>query len=171
MYTYFLDSLYSLDTSIKGVSLQKIHLTLMVYLSLVIPYSHVFLMDTSNTPHIYLQAHITSISPTSITLSKPFPEHGIPTTTLHYDFAIYALGSHLPSPLNLWGTDKYGNIPAPEVEARHKARARYLGEKPEGIAWLKENQKLVEDSPSILVVGGGALGIRTYPSLPSRFCC
>ncbi|KAG6856063.1 hypothetical protein H0H87_007719 [Tephrocybe sp. NHM501043] len=78
---------------------------------------------------------------------------------ISYDYMIYALGSHLPAPLNLWSTDSNGEyIPPKPVKGR--LLPGYRGTKPEGIAWLKENQKIVEEAPSVLVVGGGALGIQ-----------
>lgn len=89
-----------------------------------------------------LHAHVTAITPKFVTLSQAFPEHGIDSPTLGYDYAIYALGSRLPEPLNLWGA------------------ASYHGTKPEAIDWLKAKQKTIEGAGSILVVGGGALGIR-----------
>lgn len=108
------------------------------------------MLKGASTPHIHFQAHVTKFSARSIELSKAFPEHGIPTTTLEFDYAVYALGSHLPSPLDLWKSHRQGQGKAP-----------YGGSKLEGMAWLKENQKIVADAPTILVVGGGALGIRT----------
>lgn len=83
-------------------------------------------------------------------LSRAFPEHGIESDTLHFDYAVYALGSHLPSPLNLWHASPDGK------PAAHS----YEGNKAEGIAWLRGKQRTIEDATSVLVVGGGALGIR-----------
>lgn len=83
-------------------------------------------------------------------LSRAFPEHGIDTDTLHFDFAVYALGSHLPSPLNLWSATLDGK---PPLHA-------YGGTKAESIAWLKDKQQTIEAAATVLIVGGGALGIR-----------
>ncbi|KAK0191874.1 hypothetical protein F5146DRAFT_1102169 [Armillaria mellea] len=97
-----------------------------------------------------------SLTAKSVTLSRSFPEHGIDTTEVLYDYAIYALGSHLPAPLDLWDTSE--------------DRA-YDGTKAKAIQWLKENQKVIERAGSVLIVGGGALGIQiateiaaVYPS-------
>jgi len=109
--------------------------------------------------HISLQAHITAIRPHHITLSKAFPEYGFPTTTIAFDYAVYALGAQLPSPLNLWETSADGK---PIPEAILEGSAIYRGEKVEGCDWFKEKQKIVENSPTVLVVGGGALGIRKF---------
>ena len=67
-----------------------------------------------------------------MTLSRAFPEHGL-SDVVHFDYAIYALGSHLP--------------------ARRPSRA-------ESVAWLQQHQQAVAAAGSVLVVGGGALGIR-----------
>ncbi|KAJ7229572.1 iron uptake cluster protein [Mycena haematopus] len=115
-----------------------------------IPYTNVFNRPQSHN-YIFLQAHIHSLSTHSLTLSRAFPEHGIPTCTLHFDFAVYALGSHLPSPLNLWHATPDGK-PAPP--------GAYGGTKAESIAWLKGKQRAIEGAASVLVVGGGALGIQ-----------
>ncbi|KAG6902060.1 hypothetical protein C0995_004906 [Termitomyces sp. Mi166 len=104
-------------------------------------------------------ATVTSISRDSITLSKAFPDYGLATTTVPYDYMVYALGSHLPAPLNLWGTNSTRNtVPTQPIDGRQLPI--YQGMKPEGIAWMKEHQKIVEDAPTVLVVGGGALGIQ-----------
>jgi hypothetical protein len=33
--------------------------------------------------------------------------------TLHYDYMIYALGSHLPAPINIWSTVDHDTHAAP----------------------------------------------------------
>jgi len=160
--------------------------TIYIGLRTVIPYDNIFHLNNSSastsgppvppisTPHIHLHAHIKSLTPNSVTLSRSFPEHNIPTKTVHFDYAIYALGSHLPPPLDPWGSEPpfcgtslpvVPEMPLLSAEQKHP-KCRYQGTKTEGIAWLKRNQKVVEDSASVLVVGGGALGIRM--SIP---CC
>ncbi|KAK7434547.1 hypothetical protein VKT23_020156 [Stygiomarasmius scandens] len=115
--------------------------------------------DQSNHPHLILNAEVLSLTPTHITLNKSFPQHGedFVSHEVKYDFLIYALGSKLPAPLDLWGTSPGGLTSSlgDSVE-----RVVYRGAKPEGIAWLRAHQKLIEDAQSILVVGGGALGIQ-----------
>ncbi len=114
----------------------------------VIPINNIFqLPPGTEHPHLTLHAHVKAFNPKFITLSRAFPEHGITTTSLEYDYAIYALGSLVPDPLNLWGSPKFH------------------GTKPESIDWLKDNQNVVRKSGSVLVVGGGALGVRECRSL------
>ncbi|KAK0229565.1 hypothetical protein EDD85DRAFT_957340 [Armillaria nabsnona] len=104
-----------------------------------IPYHSVF--QPPKDDHLVLHATVLSLTAKSVTLSRSFPEHGIDTTEVPYDYAIYALGSHLPP---------------------KQAKANQ---------WLKEKQKVIERAGSVLVVGSGALGIQfatdiaaVYPS-------
>lgn len=115
----------------------------------------------SDSTSIFLHATVTSLSRNSLTLHKAFPEHGISESdrTLHFDFLVYALGSHLPAPINLWGPVADQDVEKADV--LDIAR----GTKQGGIAWLKKFQKRVENASSVLVVGGGALGIRECPCL------
>ena len=114
----------------------------------VIPYTRTF----RSAAHIQLHARITALAPHCATLSTPFAEHGL-SDVLHFDYAVYALGSHLPSPINLWGAP-------PPVKGAAAATAPYAGTKAESVAWLQQHQAAVEAASTVLVVGGGALGIR-----------
>lgn len=77
---------------------------------------------------------------------------------LHYDYAVYALGSQLPDPVNLRG---------PRLDSKEKGKTECKGTKAEGISWLQSSQKVIAAAGSVLVVGGGALGIRM--PLPNYF--
>ncbi|KAH9847730.1 FAD/NAD-P-binding domain-containing protein [Lenzites betulinus] len=130
-----------------------------------IPYDNVFQLPTpydapkSDEPpldlsrHVMLHASVTELKPHAITLDRSFPEHGISDNTLRFEYLVYALGSHLPSPINLWGTV------ADDVEKDGVVDV-VRGTKEGGMAWLKKFQKRVERASSVLVVGGGALGIQ-----------
>lgn len=59
------------------------------------------------------------------------------TETLRFKYLIFATGSRLPHPLI--------RLPMKKMDAKH---------------WLKENQRIVKNATRVLVVGGGALGIR-----------
>ncbi len=109
---------------------------------------------TSNPshPHLILHATVRALSPQSVMLSRAFPEQGIPDAKLDFDYLVYALGSHLPQPIDLWAKE---------------GSAIYGGTKSEGVDWMKRAQTRIEQAPSVLVVGGGALGIRKSPhSIP-----
>ncbi|KAJ7758009.1 hypothetical protein B0H16DRAFT_1536483 [Mycena metata] len=120
-----------------------------------IPCDNIFNLSDKADPtrHIFIQAHIESLSTNSVTLSRAFPEHGI-STTLHFDYAVYALGSHLPPPLNLWHATPDDKLTSTAVQTA------YTGNKADSIAWLKGMQAVIEAAASVLVVGGGALGIQ-----------
>ena len=61
------------------------------------------------------------------------------TETIRFKYLVYATGSRLPHPLI--------RLPKKKMEAKD---------------WLKENQKAVREATRVLVVGGGALGIREF---------
>lgn len=127
---------------------------------------------TSAAQSIILHAHVTSLTPNSVTLSRAFPEHGIhePAKKLDFDYVIYALGSHLPAPINLW--DPLGDNPGVLAVTKGLVRdagkcqprtGSYQGTKLEGIDWLRMYRRRIEKASSILVVGGGPLGVRECP--------
>lgn len=123
----------------------------------VIPYTNVFLENDKpkrNPNHIFLKTEVTSIRPNHITISQPFPELGIDSTEIAFDYALYALGAHLPAPMDLWGRD-----PREDVKPGDEPWT-FNGFKNESCKWLQERQKAIEAAPTVLVVGGGALGIR-----------
>ncbi|KAJ2920509.1 hypothetical protein H1R20_g16586, partial [Candolleomyces eurysporus] len=121
-----------------------------------IPYTNVFHEDEKQKPtHIVLKTQVVRLRPHYVTISEPHPELGIPTAEIAFDYAIYALGAHLPAPLDLWGRDPRASVKAVD----HKPWV-YNGFKTDGTLWLKERQKVIEASPTVLVVGGGALGIQ-----------
>ncbi|KAG2136598.1 uncharacterized protein EDB93DRAFT_1302934 [Suillus bovinus] len=121
-----------------------------------IPYNNNFpsssLSDVSScSSHVRVQATITSIENNRIILSPNLP--GSQQSYLDFDYAIYALGSHLPQPIDLWSHRKEGDV-------KSSLEPPYGGMKSEGISSLQERQKRVEAARSVLVVGGGALGIQ-----------
>lgn len=88
---------------------------------------------------------------------------------LDFEYAVYALGSHLPSPINPWGPrDSDLSFKAQELvcsdlesvpQSANHART-YTGMKQEGVSWARSCQRRIEAARQVLVVGGGALGIR-----------
>lgn len=118
--------------------------------------------------HTMLHASVVSLGAHELTLDRAFPEHGLSDGVLRFDYLVYALGSHLPSPINLWGAV------ADEVE-KDGVVDIVRGTKEGGMAWLKKFQARVARASSVLVVGGGALGIRECfylitPASPSPLC-
>ncbi|KAI0073966.1 FAD/NAD(P)-binding domain-containing protein [Panus rudis PR-1116 ss-1] len=173
--------------------------------------------------HLILHAQVTSLQPNSLTLSRSFPEYGI-DHTLHFDFMVYALGSHLPAPIDLWGpvgdeanTEKENNstetissvhtasstndspssspsslspssdlstrVDNPEHLAQRMAQVSMNdnphtkpvqdilppGSKAAAIQWLTRFRARIERAPSVLVVGGGALGIQYATDIAEVF--
>lgn len=105
-----------------------------------------------------------------MTIDRTFPQLGFTSSKIPFAYAIYALGSHLPAPINLWAKESAAEL---QLEGRHvkeqmseeekveeEKTEEYHGTKAEGVAWLKRCQKRIEKAESVLVVGGGALGIR-----------
>ncbi|KAG1792344.1 uncharacterized protein HD556DRAFT_1444603 [Suillus plorans] len=110
---------------------------------------------SSCSSHVRVQATIISIDNHRITLSPNLPGSQESDLDLEYDYAIYALGSHLPQPIDLWNHQKgvKSSLELPTI-------SMYGGTKSEGISSLRERQKSIEAARSVLVVGGGALGIQ-----------
>lgn len=112
----------------------------------------------NSSPHIVLQATVTDISPTHVTVtptSSSASHHlsqfsqkkslwAIDSVQIPYSHLVYALGSHLPDPLR--------------TEARFKA---------DGTDWMREIQDRVKDSNEIVLVGGGALGVQFATDIAS----
>ncbi|KAJ7932938.1 hypothetical protein B0H13DRAFT_754415 [Mycena leptocephala] len=153
-----------------------------------IPYDNVFNLGSStlSLPHhstnarstcTFIQATILSLTPHSLTLSRAVPELGVGADgMLCFDYAVYALGSRLPAPLDLWDCmSASSSASTPSSDGNANAingkpailHAPYGGTKPEGIAWLKRKHRVVEEAASVLVVGGGALGIQFASDIAS----
>ncbi|KAG1896746.1 uncharacterized protein F5891DRAFT_958167 [Suillus fuscotomentosus] len=110
---------------------------------------------SSCSSHVRVQATIISINSHRITLSPNLPGSQQSHLDLDFDYAIYALGSHLPQPIDLWNHQKgvKSSLELPTI-------SMYGGTKSEGISSLRERQKSIEAAKSVLIVGGGALGIQ-----------
>ncbi|KAJ7932899.1 hypothetical protein B0H13DRAFT_2262935 [Mycena leptocephala] len=157
-----------------------------------IPYDNIFNLgehpSTNQLRCTFIQATILSLGSHSLTLSRAVPELGVGGDgVLCFDYAVYALGSRLPAPLDLWDTSAASstctstctsssnsssactsNLDANAINGKPAIlRAPYGGMKAEGIAWLKRKQRVVEEAASVLVVGGGALGIQFASDIAS----
>jgi hypothetical protein len=111
--------------------------------AIVIPYNHI--------PSSYLS---TPIDMQRIILSPNLLDRTFQQLSLDFYYAIYALGSHLPSSIDLWRHQKEGGarstLESPEIPT-------YGGTKPVGISSLRERQRCVESATSMLVVGAVCL--------------
>ena len=134
-----------------------------------------------------------------VKLDRAFPEYGFDRPEVPFEYAVYALGSRLPAPIDLWaGVDGdvvgevvggiVGQEESPEgssggreeeandadvdeekealkkeAEKAEKETPRvYTGSKTEAVEWMRRCQERIKGVSSVLVVGGGALGIREY---------
>ncbi|KAF8180327.1 hypothetical protein K438DRAFT_1842299 [Mycena galopus ATCC 62051] len=131
-----------------------------------IPYDNIFNPPDGkpNAKHVFLHARITSLAAHSLTFARPGDNK---TETLEFDYAVYALGSHLPAPLNLWHgqpctapDNERAAANAPPEKHAHAHAHTYTGTKPESVAWLRAKQRAIDAAASVLIVGGGALGIQ-----------
>lgn len=117
--------------------------------------------------HLVLHARVTRLAPHHVTLDRTFPELGFHSNDIPFKYAVYALGSHLPTPIDLWSAEENILASVPEVSSKPEVgliteKIEYGGTKREAIDWLKRCQERIKNAGSILVVGGGALGIREY---------
>ena len=133
-----------------------------------------------------------------VKLDRAFPEYGFDRPEVPFEYAVYALGSRLPAPIDLWagvdGDEVVGEVVGgivgeeespeessgsreeeeasdiDEKEALKKEAERaeketprvYTGSKTEAVEWMRRCQERIKGVSSVLVVGGGALGIREY---------
>ncbi|KAJ3793089.1 hypothetical protein GGU11DRAFT_853669 [Lentinula aff. detonsa] len=114
------------------------------------------LLTPTRDRDLCLHALVQSVHSSYVVLDRSFPDRGILTSELQYDYLIYALGSRLPAPLDLWGSHPQSGKTLKDAEVLKP----YTGTKQDGVAWLKAHQEVIKNSESILVVGGGALGIQ-----------
>lgn len=110
-----------------------------------------------SSPHIVLQATVTSLTPTHVVVqsneaaaaSKSNAKKklwSVDSVSIPYSHMVYALGSHLPDPLR--------------TEARTKK---------EGVSWMRDIQNRVKSSREIVLVGGGALGVEFATDIKSVY--
>lgn len=103
---------------------------------------------------VWIHGNVSSLSSHSVTFTRlssddaDCPAGGV--ETINFDYMIYALGATLPSPVNVWGTE------ASEMSLEGVP----MGSKKRGVEYMQRRAETMKRARSILVVGGGALGIR-----------
>lgn len=120
---------------------------------------------TGSTDHTLIQGIITKLETNSVTVLKANADGTYDDVkddgsdapadrfeTIAFDYAVYALGAGLPPPSDVWG--------------EQGKRAPGRGTKAGGMQWLADYGEEIKKAKSVLVVGGGALGIRGYLRLP-----
>lgn len=114
------------------------------------------------SPHRLVQGIITDLTSTAVTFVTPNADGNYDDVadsgadapsdrrqTIQFDYCVYALGGTLSEPSDAWGD-----------HGRNKTGGR--GTKKGGIEFLARQGKIIASAQQILVVGGGALGIREF---------
>lgn len=134
-----------------------------------IPYTNIFkilniearrLDEPTSSGHELIHAHVTRIDPHRV-FYAPISDSATsraqgPEMSVEFDYMVYGLGSHLPSPINVWADP----VPVHGQPVSDLPKVNRHGNKPEGTSWLKAAQARVKEAHSVLVVGGGALGVQ-----------
>ncbi|CAE6461117.1 unnamed protein product [Rhizoctonia solani] len=123
-----------------------------------IPYNHLFGPDPG--VHTVIHGTATRLQPNRVTYT-PASYSSDPTNgdqTIEFDYMVYALGAKLPGPIDFWGAksvyEKQDDL------KEENSRRGFNGTKPASIELLQQAQKRLKEVQSVLVVGGGALGIQ-----------
>ncbi|CAE6493754.1 unnamed protein product [Rhizoctonia solani] len=139
-----------------------------------IPYNHIF----GPTPGVHRVVHGTATklernrvtyTPAAYALANGEIPNATTsgTQTIEFDYLIYALGARLPGPIDFWGAknvyEKSANL------VLEKERIAFNGTKPASISFLQTAQKRLREVESVLVVGGGALGIQFASDLKDLY--
>lgn len=105
---------------------------------------------------VWIHGNVSSLSSHSVTFTRlssddpDRPAGGI--ETMDFDYLIYSLGASLPSPVDVWGIEASGlsieGVP--------------MGCKTRGVGYMQQRAETMKRAKSVLVVGGGALGIREF---------
>lgn len=108
---------------------------------------------------VWIHGNVSSLDSHSITftrLSGDQPNQAVTEAeTIEFDYLVYALGASLPSPVDVWGEESSGlhlqGVP--------------MGCKKRGVGYMHQRAETMKRAKSVLVVGGGALGIRKFEVL------
>jgi NADH dehydrogenase FAD-containing subunit len=99
---------------------------------------------------------VSSLASHSVTftrLSSENPNNTIgEAETIEFDYLVYALGASLPSPVDVWG----------EESSNLQPQGVPMGCKKRGVGYMQQRAETMKRAKSVLIVGGGALGIREY---------
>ncbi|KAF8758419.1 Kynurenine 3-monooxygenase [Rhizoctonia solani] len=129
-----------------------------------IPYTNIFkilnlearrLDEPRSSGHQLIHAHVTRIDAHKVYYS-PIPTSSAGEQSVDFDYMVYALGSHLPSPINVWADP----VPIHGQPESDLPKSNRHGNKPEGTNWLCAAQARLKEANSVLVIGGGALGVQ-----------
>jgi len=110
--------------------------------------------DAKKKMRVWIHGNVSSLTSHSVTFTRLSSEDpDLPagsTETIDFDYLVYALGASLPSPVDVWGE---------ESSTQHLERVP-MGCKKRGVGYMHQRAETMKRAKSVLVVGGGALGIR-----------
>ena len=103
---------------------------------------------------VWIHGNVSSLDSRSVTftrLSGHKPNQAVgEAETIEFDYLVYALGASLPSPVDVWGEESSGL----------QLKGVPMGCKKRGVGYMHQRAETMRRAKSVLVVGGGALGIR-----------
>ncbi|QRW10316.1 apoptosis-inducing factor 2 [Ceratobasidium sp. AG-Ba] len=142
-----------------------------------VPYVGLFGSDNQPSRHVVVHGTITRLQRNSVAyMPAEYEEgNGQGEEVLDFEYAIYALGARLPAPIDLWAASSVFDEPITPGKLFNSQSVpqpfglRQLGTKQAGIEWLKKAQRRLESVRSVLVVGGGALGIQFATDLKELY--
>jgi NADH dehydrogenase FAD-containing subunit len=110
--------------------------------------------ELSSKLRVWVHGNVSSLSSHSVTftrLSNSDPGHSVgQVETVEFDYLIYSLGASLPSPVDVWG----------EESSALNMEGVPMGCKKRGVGYMQRRSDTMARAKSVMVVGGGALGIR-----------
>lgn len=124
--------------------------------------------------HQFIQACVTKLTSREVTFIRPTQQASSsnPTAenmtygefdgveeTIKFDYLLYALGSTLPDPVNVWQPIDEGAVD----------EERKPGTKKRGLRFMKLQKEKFKQADRILIVGGGALGIEYASDLKDLY--
>ncbi|KAF9787765.1 hypothetical protein BJ322DRAFT_1045036 [Thelephora terrestris] len=112
--------------------------------------------------HDFIHANVTSVEAHRINFTRlsTRPCDLDAPSYVDFDYLVYALGSHLPAPINIWSPSRSVGPGTPNGSQDSLLLDEHDGTKTKSRQWLRTAHSRIKAATSILVVGGGALGVQ-----------
>lgn len=112
--------------------------------------------------HDFIHANVTSIDSHRVHFTRlsTRPCDPDPSSHIDFDYLVYALGSHLPAPINIWSPSRSVGPGTPNASQDSLLLDEHDGTKEKSRQWLRTAHHRIRAASSVLVVGGGALGVQ-----------
>ncbi|KAL2840370.1 hypothetical protein BJX68DRAFT_246743 [Aspergillus pseudodeflectus] len=112
-----------------------------------IPYTNLFTSllppsENKTTNNTVIQARVLSVHPHHITLDRPWPESPTSSPQIPFDYLVLATGTRLTEPAGMRDNEKMASV-----------------------AYLQNHQNDIKNAQSILIAGGGAVGVQMATDL------